>query len=212
MVDRAWAETDWTLPLAMRTGRFWLVSGAFFLGLYIWYAIQMHQTRFLIDQGLSAETAATALGMTAFCGIFGQIGIGALSDRIGREAGWVLSGAGFALASGGFLAFAETGAVAWVWAAVAAQGLLGYGVAAIFGAVAAEIFAGPRLASIFAAISICGNVGGGLGAWAMGALHDLTGDYRLGFAICLVASLASAALIVAAAPGKVRRTAGMRRR
>ncbi|MGG7564981.1 MFS transporter [Rhodovulum sp. DZ06] len=211
VVDRAWAETEWTLRLAMRTTRFWCASGGFFLGLFIWYGIQMHQTRFLVDAGLAPERAATALGLVAFCGIFGQIGVGALSDRIGREPCWGIAGAGFAIASAAFLGFAETGDERLVWLAVAAQGLMGYGLASIFGAVATELFAGPRLASIFAAISVFGNFGGGAGAWAMGALHDLTGDYRAGFALCIVASIGSAVLIWAAGPGKVRRVAGRRR-
>jgi cyanate permease len=74
--------------------------------------------------------------------------------------------------------------------------------------VIAEIFAGKRLASIFAAISVSGNIGGGLGAWMMGAIHDASGSYRLGFALCFAASILSAICIRAAAPGKVRRVAG----
>ena len=212
IVDHAWAGTDWTLARAMRTGRFWFLSGGFFLGLFIWYALQMHQTRFLLEEGLGADIAALALGLTAFCGIFGQIGIGALSDRIGREPCWWIAGTGFALASACFLLFDMTGAAWLVWAAVGAQGLMGYGLAAIFGAVAAEIFGGPRFASIFAAISIVGNFGGGAGSWAMGAIFDHFGDYRVGFAICIAASIASAICIQAAAPGKVRRTAGRAQR
>jgi MFS family permease len=208
IVDHAWASTEWTLKRAMRTARFWWVSGGFFLGLFIWYAIQMHQTRFLLETGMSPATAATALGMTAFCGIAGQIGVGALSDRIGREPCWAIAGVGFAIASAALLAMSYAPSTALLWLAVGAQGLMGYGLAALFGAIIAEIFAGPRLASIFAAISISGNIGGGMGAWSMGAIHDLTGDYRAGFVICIVASLLSAACIIMASPGKVRRVAG----
>jgi MFS family permease len=208
IVDHDWAATEWTLRLALRTARFWWVSGGFFLGLFIWYAIQMHQTRFLIDVGVSPTLAATALGMTAFCGIVGQIGMGALSDRIGREPCWTLSAIGFATASVAFMVMEGTPATWLMWVAVGAQGLLGYGLAALFGAVIAEIFAGKRLASIFAAISVSGNIGGGLGAWMMGAIHDASGSYRLGFALCFAASILSAICIRAAAPGKVRRVAG----
>jgi MFS family permease len=208
IVDHDWAATEWTPRRALRTARFWWVSGGFFLGLFVWYAIQMHQTRFLIDVGISPQLAATALGATAFCGIFGQIGIGALSDRIGREPCWTIAGLGFAVASGAFIALEQTGASWLMWLAVGAQGLFGYGLAALFGAVIAEIFAGKRLAGIFAAISISGNIGGGMGAWMMGAIYDVTGSYRTGFALCLGASLMSAVCIRAAAPGKVRRVAG----
>ena len=216
IVDHAWAATEWTLARALRTARFWWVSAGFSLGLFIWYAIQMHQTRFLIEVGVSPAVAATALGMTALCGVAGQIGIGALSDRIGREPCWIIVGVGFAIASAALLLMARGAggppSALLMWVAVGAQGLMGYGLAALFGAVIAEIFAGPRLASVLAAISIRGNIGGGTGAWMMGALHDATGNYQLGFAICIGASLLSPVCIAIAAPGKVRRVAGKARR
>jgi nitrate/nitrite transporter NarK len=154
--------------------------------------------------------------MTALCGVAGQIGIGALSDRIGREPCWIIVGVGFAIASAALLLMARGAggppSALLMWVAVGAQGLMGYGLAALFGAVIAEIFAGPRLASVLAAISISGNIGGGTGAWMMGALHDATGNYQLGFAICIGASLLSPVCIAIAAPGKVRRVAGKARR
>ena len=40
---------------AMRTARFWWIALGYFCGLYIWYAVQVHQTKFLLDIGFSAE-------------------------------------------------------------------------------------------------------------------------------------------------------------
>jgi MFS family permease len=55
IVDPVWAGTDWTLPLALRTARFWWIATGYFCGLYIWYAVQVHQTKFLLDIGFSAR-------------------------------------------------------------------------------------------------------------------------------------------------------------
>ena len=55
IVDHAWAATEWTLWRAMCTRRFWWLMLAFNTSLYAWYAVQVHQTRYLIDVGISAE-------------------------------------------------------------------------------------------------------------------------------------------------------------
>ncbi|MCQ9884610.1 hypothetical protein, partial [Staphylococcus aureus] len=57
IVDPVWAATEWTLPLALRTARFWWIGLGYFGGLYIWYAVQVHQTKFLLDIGFSANVA-----------------------------------------------------------------------------------------------------------------------------------------------------------
>ena len=48
IVDPAWASVDWTLSRALRTRRFWWIAFAFFSGLFAWYAVQVHQTKYLI--------------------------------------------------------------------------------------------------------------------------------------------------------------------
>jgi sugar phosphate permease len=93
VVDRRWAATEWTLPLALRQVRFWWLFGAFFCGLFVWYGVQVHQTKYLVEIGFSAELAAWALGLVGLAGIAGQIVIGHLSDRIGREWAWTIAAA-----------------------------------------------------------------------------------------------------------------------
>src|SRR4029078_1789987 len=62
IVDPVWAGTDWTLRRALRTARFWWIALGYFCGLYIWYAVQVHQTKFLLDIGFSADGAVLELG------------------------------------------------------------------------------------------------------------------------------------------------------
>src|SRR6185437_13159478 len=51
IVDHRWAAVDWTLRRAVRTGRFWWIALAYFCGLFSWYAVQVHQTKYLIEAG-----------------------------------------------------------------------------------------------------------------------------------------------------------------
>ena len=97
VVDPVWANTDWTLRLALRTARFWWICIGYFAGLYIWYAVQVHQTKYLLDIGFSSSVGVWALGVVSLLGIPGQICLGHLSDRIGREWVWAISCVGFAI-------------------------------------------------------------------------------------------------------------------
>jgi predicted MFS family arabinose efflux permease len=97
IVDPAWAATDWTVGKALKTARFWWLGVAYFSGLYSWYAVQVHQTKYLLDIGVSSPQAASALGWVGLTGVIGQIALGHLSDRLGREWAWTLSGFGFGL-------------------------------------------------------------------------------------------------------------------
>ena len=85
------------LARALRTARFWWICLGYFCGLYIWYAVQVHQTKFLLDIGFSPSVGVWALGVVSLLGIPGQIVLGHASDRIGREAIWAIAALGFAI-------------------------------------------------------------------------------------------------------------------
>ena len=97
IVDPAWAAIDWTLARAVRTARFWWLALGYFCALYAWYAVQMHQTKYLDEIGFSPTLAAWALGLVSLVAIPGQIALGHLSDRIGREWVWTIGMLGFAI-------------------------------------------------------------------------------------------------------------------
>ena len=54
----AWAATEWTLGRAARTARFWWIALGYFLALIAWYAVQVHQTKYLTEIGVSPMEAA----------------------------------------------------------------------------------------------------------------------------------------------------------
>lgn len=208
IVDPDWAARNWTLGAAMRTTRFWWIALAYFLGLFIWYSIQVHQTRYLIDIGFGAGEAAFALGLVGLTGVIGQIGIGHLSDRIGREWAFTISMIGYVICYATLIVLDDYPSRTLMYVMVASQGLLGYGLASLYGAIPAEIFAGPRMATIIGALSVFGNIGAGVGPWALGYAHDLTGTYQPSFAVIMALCVVSAGAIWMAAPRKVRRITG----
>ena len=210
IVDRAWTETEWTLSLAVRTTRFWWLALTFFSGLHAWYAVQVHQTRYLIDVGISAKAAAVALGLVGLTGIGGQIAIGHLSDRIGREWAWSLALAGF-LASYVCLLILGQWPSRWLmYVMVGLQGFLGYGLASVYASVPAELFAGRRYGVIFGVLGIASGFGAAFGPWATGILFDIQGGYGQAFGIAIVMCAVSIYAMWRASPRKVRLVAGRR--
>jgi MFS family permease len=210
IVNRAWTVTDWTLARAIRTKPFWWLVLAFSTGLYAWYAVQVHQTRYLIDVGISAEKAAVALGLVGLTGIGGQIAIGHFSDRIGREWAWSLAFAGFLLSYVLLLALDQYPSDWLMYFMVGAQGFLGYGMTGIYASVPAELFAGRRYGIIFGSLGVASGIGAGFGPWATGFLFDLQGSYGQAFAVAILMCLISIFAMWQAAPRKVRLVAGQR--
>ena len=208
IIDHKWASIEWTLARAMRTARFWWLALGYFGGLYSWYAVQVHQTKYLRDIGFTPSVAVWALGLVSLLGIPGQIVFGHMSDRVGRELIWSISAFGFTICYAALILLQWFPGLPLLYVVVIAQGLLGYGSTAIMGAVVAEIFEGPQFGIIFGTLMLAGLCGGALGPWATGALYDYYGDYTVAFAVGIVVTVVTSAAVWMAAPGKVRAVAG----
>lgn len=208
IVDAAWTNTEWTLALAVRTRRFWWIALGYSCGLYSWYAVQVHQTRYLLEVGFDAVTAGWALGIVSLAGIPGQIALGWLSDRIGREIVWAIGCAGFVVCYLALLGLAAFPGPALLAIMVVSQGAIGYGVTAVFGAIPADVFESPHYGPIFGTLSLTAITGGALGPWVSGAIHDSTGSYAPAFWLAIALSVVSAIAIWRASPGTVRSVPG----
>ena len=208
IADPRWAATTWTLARAVRTGRFWWIVLGYFCALVAWYAVQVHQTKYLMEIGFTPFVAAWSLGVVSVAGIPGQIVLGALSDRIGREWIWTAGCAGFAICYAALIALEQVQSNVLLYVMVLSQGFLGYALTSVMGPIVVEIFEGPHYGSIFGTITVALIGGGAAGPWLAGVIHDATGSYRLAFVLIIVACLISALAIWMAAPRKVRRVPG----
>jgi MFS family permease len=170
--------------------------------------VQVHQTKYLIEIGFTPGDAAWALGFVSLAGIPGQIALGWLSDRIGREWVWTVGSLGFAICYATLLLLAVSPTMPLLYVMVIAQGMLGYGLTSVVGAIPAEIFPGRHYGSIFGTLMLSSIAGGAVGPWLTGVLYDRTGSYTLPFWIAIGCSAVSAVTIWLAAPRKVRAVAG----
>jgi MFS family permease len=212
IVDPMWTAIDWTLPRAVLTWRFWWIAAGFFCSLFAWYAVQVHQTKYLTELGFDPFEAAWPLGLVSLLAVPGQIALGHISDRIGREWVWTVGCAGFAICYAALLAMPYMPTPLLLYVMVAAQGMLGYGLTSVLGAIPAEIFLGRHYGAIAGTLMVPSMLGGAAGPWVTGVLHDATASYAPAFAIALGCCLLSAVAIWLAAPRKVRAVAGRARR
>src|SRR5262249_54563266 len=185
IVHPDWVSIEWTLPRAMSTSRFWWIVLGYFCALVAWYAVQVHQTKYLVEIGFTPLVAAWALGIVSVAGIPGQIALGALSDRIGREWVWTAGCTGFAICYVALIALEHSPSRALLCVMVISQGFLGYALTSVMGPIVAEIFEGPHYGSIFGTITVALIGGGAAGPWIAGLIHDLTGGYRLAFLLAI---------------------------
>jgi MFS family permease len=208
VVDAAWAAIDWTLARAMRTARFWWIASGYAAAMFAWYAVQVHQTKYLMEIGFSGSYAAWALGLVSLVAIPGQIALGHISDRIGREWVWTVGCLGFAVCYAALLVMGRVPSSALLWTMVIAQGFLGYGFTSVIGAIPAEIFQGRHYGGIFGTLMGIGVAGGAIGPWVTGLAYDLSGSYGAGFGIAIGCCVFSAAAIWRAGPRHIRAVAG----
>ena len=208
IVDHTWAAIDWTLGRALRTPRFWWIAVGYFCGLFTWYAVQVHQTKYLIEIGFGSSEAAWALGLVSLVAVPGQIAFGHLSDRIGREWVWTIGNAGFVVCCVTLILLHHTPSPTLLYVMIIAQGTFGYSLTSVMGAIPAEIFEGRHYGTIFGTLMLGAILGGAAGPWLAGVLYDSTGTYHLAFWIATACSAFSIAAIWMAAPRQVRAVAG----
>ena len=121
---------------------------------------------------------------------------------------WTLGCLGFVLCYVLLLAMERFPSPTLLYLMVAGQGVLGYGLTSVFAAVPAEIFQGRHFGAIVGMLTVASLLGGALGPWMAGALHDRMGSYELAFWLAMASSAVSAGAIWLAAPRRVRAVAG----
>jgi MFS family permease len=204
LVDREWAEREWTIASAARTQRFWTLIAAMILYSVAFIVLNVQLVAYFTDEGYSPTLAASAVGFEGFINIIGRFVGGGLSDRIGREKALTL-GIATILISIACLTIAGLATKPIFPYAFAVFYGLGNGIALpAFMAAVADLFQGKHFGSILGITTLGGYLGGALGAWLSGYLFDVTKAYKLNFLVAAVAMFLTAILIWKVRPGRVR--------
>jgi predicted MFS family arabinose efflux permease len=171
---------------ALRTRAFWALFFAYFCTPLAVFPVVTHQVAFAVDQGFPRLFVAGIFGLVGLMSIAGRILFGMAADRIGQAASATLSYACTALGTLCLLSLE-------VWRHAAPLYLYALLFGAAFGArgpiitaMASALFHGRRFGVIYGILSVGNGVGGALGPWFGGVIHDVTGSYRAAFLLTIV--------------------------
>jgi MFS family permease len=209
IVDHAWATTDWTLSLAMRTTRFWLICLSTFT---VWgimeHVMVTHHVAYAMDVGFSKTYASEVLSLF---GLFFAIGSLAafISDRIGRELTMTI---GVIVGISGIFILMLMKDTNQSWMLFYYAIALGFGLglnSPTIAAAATDIFQGPRVGSTIGFVWFSFAVGGTIGPWGGGWVFELTGSYDSALIMSMACYAVGGVAVWIAAPRKVRLVPGL---
>jgi len=205
VVDAEWANREWTLGMAVKTTRCWLLAAVKLLGGIATQMIFVHQVVYLVDGGYDRMLAASLVGLIGLLSVAAKVLWGWAADNIGREMTYTLGCLAMMLAVGllGLAKVMPFPGMLYLYAVVFA---LGYGVSApVWPIVTSDLFAGRHFGTIYGFIALFTGFGSALGAWLGGYVYDLTGSYAIAFGVAVLGKAASAGALWIVAPRKVRR-------
>ena len=170
---------------ALRTRAFWALFFAYLCTPLAVFPVVTHQVAFAVDQGFPRLFVAGIFGLTGLLSVVGRIVFGIAADRIGRATSATIS---YGCTAAGTLCL--LGLESWRHAAplYAYALLFGLGFGArgpIITAIASQLFHGRRFGVIYGILSVGNGIGGGIAPWFGGAIHDVTGSYRIAFLIAV---------------------------
>ena len=171
----------WTLRDALRTPAFWGLAGAYFATSVASFSVMPQTVAYLVEQGYDRLVAASAFGVTGACSAIGIVGMGVISDMIGRRRAALAS---YVLSISGVIALIMVAVLHtfWpVWLFVLMFGLMQGVRGPIILALVATVFRGGAVGSIFGALTLAAGLGAATGSWTSGYLHDLSGGYAPSF-------------------------------
>jgi MFS family permease len=174
-------DGDRALRRALREPGFWALWVANLCTPLAVFPISTHQVAFAIDRGFAPMLAASVFGVMGLLSTVGRVTFGLAADRFGGPLAATVS---YGCTAGGALALlALEGDPRTRWL-VAYALLFGLGFGArgpIIAAMASDLYAGRRFGVIFGILSISNGLGGAIGPWFGGVVHDVMGSYRVVF-------------------------------
>ncbi len=183
------------LRRAARTPAFWWLVTVRFFSAMAFPLMNVHMLAFAVGAGVSPAAAATALGTVSLVSLAGRLLTGWLADRLGRAPTLTVTYASAAIGIVNLGLLAWTGWPGWLAGYVLFYGLAQGSSGIVTAARAADIFAGASFGTTYGWIVLATGPSEAIGAWAGGAIFDLTGSYLWAFGFVVVALLAGIAAI-----------------
>lgn len=166
-----------TVGQAMRDWPFWALALTFFMTSLGVFSVAPQAMVYLLERGLDGAYAARALAIAAFLTPLGMVGFSWLADRGGRKLAAILAYGSTIAGIGALYLVRGPGDEAWLWLFVLLFGGSVGSRGPMISTLATMRYRGAHFGKIYGLITVAMGVGGSLGAYVGGLLHDLTGGY-----------------------------------
>ena len=173
---------------------FWLLTASFFVCGFQTIFVMTHLPAYLVDRGLTPGQGMTALAVIGLFNIVGSYGCGALGGHYSKRLllAWIYVIRAVAIAI--FLAVPLTPMGTYLFGAV--LGLTWLGTVPLTNSLVGQIFGVKFLSTLFSIAFLGHQLGAFIGAWAGGAVFDLTQSYQPVWLASIALSVLAAALCV----------------
>jgi MFS family permease len=189
-----------TVGEAIRDWPFWALALSFGLTSVGIFSIAPQAMVYLLERGLDGAYAARALAVAGFLTPLGMVGFSWLADRGGRRIAAILAYATSIAGVGALALVRGPGDDLFLWFYVLLFGGSMGSRGPMISTLATLRYRGAHFGRIYGLISIGMGLGGFLGAWIGGLLHDFTG----GYAAVMIFSAGSLALAAATLGSEAR--------
>ena len=179
---------DWPLKPALKSRAFRWITVTFFLAPMAQMGVLQHQVPLIMDRGVSAETAATALGLIAGMGGLGKLIFGRMSDSLPFH--WVAALC-FGMQALGVLILLGPDSIILIWLYVAVFGFGMGGVIVLQPLAIGKFFGVTAFGVILGVGHLIHALGASIGAYTSGWIYDTFGDYRYALTTFILMYLAA---------------------
>jgi MFS family permease len=195
--EEIYQEIGWSAAEAIHTKSFWVLTALFFCTWLFVFLPLVHLVIFAMDIGLSKEAALLALSILGGSSTLGRLGMGFISDRIGRKKALIIN---IGLQVFSWLWVMAT-SLSWMLIIFAAAFGFSYGgVSAVFPAIVGDYFGRLKAASIIGAIFTIAGTAAAIGPLVGGYIYDVTQSYQVAFLLGALTNLLSLVLIFLSKP------------
>jgi len=171
---------DWTLTGAKRTLAFWMLNLIFTLTWLVVFMPMVHIVPFAVDLGIPQFRAAMTISVIGLAGFAGRLGIGTISDYLGRVP---TLGICFLLQALAFLGFTLSTNLMGLYPAAAVFGFSYGGVTALFPAIIGDFFGRMAVGSIVGFIFALAGSPAAFGPLIAGYIYTATNSYSAAFSL-----------------------------
>ncbi len=174
----------WTIASALRTSAFWGLFLAYMATAVAAYSVMPHSVAYLVERGFEPLMAASAFGLAGMLSACGIIGVGWLSDRLGRRQTATITYISTIVGITALSCITLWPTLLLVYAFVLFFGLMQGARGPIIVAMVATLFPGG-VGVVYGTLSVAQGFGAGLGSWVSGLLYELTGSYIASFVLAI---------------------------